>query len=59
MACGQPNTIPHPRDETIINSYDRDRRQELIPLTVKEIWRLHALYDQPRHSWRHDLHWSQ
>lgn len=59
-ACGQPPGNPHPRNEPIIDShiYAADA-EELIPLTANEIRRLHALYHQPRHPWRHRLHWSR
>ncbi len=40
------------------NSADGDKPDELVPLTVNEIRRLHAHLHQPRHPPRHRIHWS-
>lgn len=48
-ACGQPDGSWRLCEETVTHDHAED--QELVPLSVNEIRRLHALANQPHHPW--------
>jgi SRSO17 transposase len=56
-ACGQRTGDPETSDENIADSDSDDG--ELIPLTVNEIRRLHAIFNRPHHPLEHHERWSR